>query len=429
MSQSPRQLPRLPPEILQEIFQETLGKFIRPVVDKPPLLLTSVCSEWRNVAISFPKLWSSVWISTLGNKPALPLLTLWLERSQSCPLSFQVTERDSFMTRPSRLRDVLDLYTPHVARWQSIVFILYHLPLEPFQRIMDQGTPLLEDVYLHWTGESQQPVLNAMSRLFESAPHLHRFNTSSDRLTVPWSQLTDICIHSISIGRCLEILQQAQSLVDCRFTCLPTTDSSNFTTTTTLIRLAHLRTLDLTYEVENLLNPLVLPALRVLHLSDVKSFKPLLQLLLRSKCPLERLALRVSPPHDEYFLQCLMQVSLTLTTLYLGRTTDPANPGLRLLPRFCAGTTGETLCPKLETLFINYGFADESLADLFLSRCQHGISQLKAVQCLFSVPRCVSLVKRLQEMDSMIEGSVVINFSDGFTWTSRNRKPMPEYWP
>ncbi|KAJ7262991.1 hypothetical protein C8J57DRAFT_1133743, partial [Mycena rebaudengoi] len=53
----------LPPEITADIFVHYLGNF--PVITYdcaskayPPLLLASVCREWRRVALSFPRLWA-----------------------------------------------------------------------------------------------------------------------------------------------------------------------------------------------------------------------------------------------------------------------------------------------------------------------------------------------------------------------------------
>jgi hypothetical protein len=57
---------RMPAEILSSIFLECLpvGKLdsFQPSAHKAPLLVSSICSRWRNVAISTPQLWSSVYL-------------------------------------------------------------------------------------------------------------------------------------------------------------------------------------------------------------------------------------------------------------------------------------------------------------------------------------------------------------------------------
>src|SRR5271154_323991 len=79
---------RLPRELLDHIFCCTLENgFISPSQDHSPLKLAMICKDWRDIALSHPRLWSSVLIdirleSDLSSmKPALPLLRLWLARS------------------------------------------------------------------------------------------------------------------------------------------------------------------------------------------------------------------------------------------------------------------------------------------------------------------------------------------------------------
>jgi len=48
-----------------------------------PLLLSYVCSRWRNLILDTPTMWTSIFISSPTEKQ-LHLLNLWLERGQSC---------------------------------------------------------------------------------------------------------------------------------------------------------------------------------------------------------------------------------------------------------------------------------------------------------------------------------------------------------
>ena len=50
-----------------------------------PLLLSHVCSQWRNLILDTPTMWASIFISSPTDKQ-LHLLKLWLERSQRCAL-------------------------------------------------------------------------------------------------------------------------------------------------------------------------------------------------------------------------------------------------------------------------------------------------------------------------------------------------------
>ncbi|KAK0443213.1 hypothetical protein EV421DRAFT_537631 [Armillaria borealis] len=60
---------RLPVELLCEIFSEActfpFGKALRESLQSPPqipLLIASVCSYWRSICLSFPQLWSVMFV-------------------------------------------------------------------------------------------------------------------------------------------------------------------------------------------------------------------------------------------------------------------------------------------------------------------------------------------------------------------------------
>jgi len=73
----------IPTEVLQSIFLETLPRNRLPnlVPSQPPVLLTHVCRRWRQVAVSFPELWSKMHIP-LMSQAALdnPSIVLALEK-------------------------------------------------------------------------------------------------------------------------------------------------------------------------------------------------------------------------------------------------------------------------------------------------------------------------------------------------------------
>ncbi|KIM41518.1 hypothetical protein M413DRAFT_42372, partial [Hebeloma cylindrosporum] len=54
----------LPPDVLQEIFFHCLPTHHNPIIksSEPPLLLTRICSSWRAIALSSPRIWSKIHI-------------------------------------------------------------------------------------------------------------------------------------------------------------------------------------------------------------------------------------------------------------------------------------------------------------------------------------------------------------------------------
>lgn len=93
----------IPPEILQRIFKEYLTLLDIPNWSKPvvrssrktfatPVPLTHVCRYWREVACSYPNLWSTIFV--LGpSRHAFPLIKLWLKRAGNSSLYLQFYEK------------------------------------------------------------------------------------------------------------------------------------------------------------------------------------------------------------------------------------------------------------------------------------------------------------------------------------------------
>ncbi|KDR68210.1 hypothetical protein GALMADRAFT_43942, partial [Galerina marginata CBS 339.88] len=55
---------RLPDDILSEIFYQSLPTNVNAAMvnSVPPLIFTQICKRWREVALSTPKLWSTIHI-------------------------------------------------------------------------------------------------------------------------------------------------------------------------------------------------------------------------------------------------------------------------------------------------------------------------------------------------------------------------------
>jgi uncharacterized protein YqcC (DUF446 family) len=111
---------RLPPDVLYEIFFHCLPTHHNPVMkySESPLLLTRICSSWRALALSSPRIWSKIYIPLPGDpsfssgygiitdeitlskrrqrfasvlRLRCDAVRRWLLRSGTCPLSLSVT--------------------------------------------------------------------------------------------------------------------------------------------------------------------------------------------------------------------------------------------------------------------------------------------------------------------------------------------------
>ncbi|KAK7033404.1 hypothetical protein R3P38DRAFT_3186940 [Favolaschia claudopus] len=85
----------LPNEIVGEIFLD----FLPPYPEPPPLLgedsptiLTHICRQWREIALTTPALWRSIDLRDVSVEAATSLACSWLERSGCLPLSLRATD-------------------------------------------------------------------------------------------------------------------------------------------------------------------------------------------------------------------------------------------------------------------------------------------------------------------------------------------------
>ncbi|KAK1231228.1 hypothetical protein PQX77_005664 [Marasmius sp. AFHP31] len=159
---------RLPADIWGEIFVYCLPTNKLNVAfcaaREAPLLLTTICRAWREIALNTPRLWSALHVRVSGADPdptfpaRLEGIKLWLDRSGSRPLTLSISMCDN---NPSNIPTVTDLdSTPYTAlmdllssysrRWGTLSLDLgvkvSHL--QPLERFTIEDLPLLETVYV-----------------------------------------------------------------------------------------------------------------------------------------------------------------------------------------------------------------------------------------------------------------------------------------
>lgn len=133
----------LSPELVGEVFQHCLPEQESFSPRDAPLVLTQVCSAWRAIALTTPRLWSNIYVPGWQTMPrdVGALVRLWLDRSGQTKLSVRVELFDQdIQVFPSdeetaKLRqllcEVLSALTPHRQRIQRtrLVFPEELIPL------------------------------------------------------------------------------------------------------------------------------------------------------------------------------------------------------------------------------------------------------------------------------------------------------------
>ena len=91
---------RLPPELLTRILDLAVDHGSEEYA-KQVVLLTHVCRYWRTALMSYPRMWSTVYM-----KPGDPsVISEWLARSQKTPLTIIAEFKDSYYRPPCRYQN------------------------------------------------------------------------------------------------------------------------------------------------------------------------------------------------------------------------------------------------------------------------------------------------------------------------------------
>ncbi|TFK36661.1 hypothetical protein BDQ12DRAFT_713938 [Crucibulum laeve] len=219
---------KIPTEVLAEVFVHciTNERFISPSLTSPPLLLTSICSTWRNIALTTPGLWASILVDVSGHcySPPISVVKTWVERSGSSPLTFRITENGGSIPTErgtqSPLSAVLDIFIPHHSRWRNIHLIYkdYFTVQTGFMTLPEDASfPCLESVYLERGYWMEQRDVDRITTMILSAPRLRNVSWISQKpyssLVFPWTQLVHFNLgHIIPMREGLHILSSCPHL-------------------------------------------------------------------------------------------------------------------------------------------------------------------------------------------------------------------------
>ncbi|KAJ7633424.1 hypothetical protein DFH06DRAFT_1222790 [Mycena polygramma] len=199
---------RLPPDIVREIFVACLPTSRNAVMSaqEAPLLLCRICSAWRAIALSTPRLWASLhvsWAFLASKEPQrLPAVIHWLELSAACPIFLSVAVQgwnwDGWEISPGL--ELIQLLAESSARWHHLE--LSDLSKDAAEKFAEMRPPLLESLKFAGTISVLRQIGSVCM-----APRLHTLTFDSqgpERLDelildmpLPWSQLTHLTLASI----------------------------------------------------------------------------------------------------------------------------------------------------------------------------------------------------------------------------------------
>ncbi|KAJ6594632.1 hypothetical protein B0H19DRAFT_1096286 [Mycena capillaripes] len=141
---------RLPADILQEIFVACLPADRNAVmsVQEAPLLLCRICSAWRAIALSTPRLWASLHVpfTFVASRESLrmPAVAQWLERSAACPISLSLTYFGRWALGTSSTIPLLQSLAVFLGRWRHVEVM--NLDPDTSRAFAEISYPMLESV-------------------------------------------------------------------------------------------------------------------------------------------------------------------------------------------------------------------------------------------------------------------------------------------
>ncbi|KAJ7823974.1 hypothetical protein B0H14DRAFT_1306829 [Mycena olivaceomarginata] len=221
---------RLPVDILREIFIACLPANRNAVMSarEAPLLLGRICSAWRTIALSTPRLWASLHAPLdyiVETKPRKLAVIEWLQRSGVAPLSLSVCpERnwDPWSEGPSLLKSLAE----SSARWCHLDLVNFHGGSGWEEQLAEISTPALES--LKFSGSvsllRNLNIVKAQS-LRAVALHENERNGGIDEfiLEMPlvWSRLTNLTLvcewygldEGISLRNIIVLLRRCTQLI------------------------------------------------------------------------------------------------------------------------------------------------------------------------------------------------------------------------
>ncbi|KAJ7615456.1 hypothetical protein FB45DRAFT_1064375 [Roridomyces roridus] len=304
----------------------TSGIFLQYADDYPtqicsPMVLASICTQWREVALATNGLWTRFsaghfYVRSSQKLVHFPdLLRMWLSRSGALPLDLRIPLPSSTSTIPSR-EAIVRLLFEYSSQWGSMQLSSPE-SIELPRDIEGGSFPSLThlSLYSHHAVAPIPSFLDAPRLRIVKLAGLTLVDHWRDSLpSLPWGQLTNLEMQIADLGECLDILEHTQML-----------EVLGFTLNVDLeqvpprgIILHHVHTLVLCGQPSHGIIPhLTLPALRRLGIEMVTSeYTPAIESLIeRSGCPLTMVSL--DDMHDVHAIAALLRTIRTTQEVQL----------------------------------------------------------------------------------------------------------------
>jgi hypothetical protein len=313
----------------------TISGFANTDFTITPVLLSSVCSDWRRAVVGTPELWSSIKIDLPDNDMAAwsiiklrrlaTFIDEWLARSGRLPLNISLCFNREILWDSSTLVEYLPIFkilNKYSSRWHSVNI---SIPAVLYQFLQPDYLPLLEQLHIICKPEFHgyfifppTPCLNTV----EIHPSNYELRISLDiGFGIKWNTVTHVSLESITSCDCFALLRLNPQLVHCTFHgVLDDTEDpleSPILSSLTYLSLHHRR------DTSRILDNIELPCLKTLVMHNV-IIDPVIAFVKRSACSLHTLSLlNWQIRKTDKLIPLLQFLSPSLTRLAISRLPSP----------------------------------------------------------------------------------------------------------
>ncbi|KAF7376868.1 hypothetical protein MSAN_00104300 [Mycena sanguinolenta] len=435
---------RLPLDIVQELFVACLPTHRNCVMSasEAPVLLGRVCSSWRAISLSTPRLWCSLHIVeplwSMADPPGLfeekvarrlEITHAWLGRSGQCPLSISLQsapEDTSSPGSPTPLTTSIQFMENLISfaqRWRHIQFTApLSLLLEVMPRF-DAEVPLLETVAFHNQGHdlllSTLAPFNMLRGARISSLCIPGAIFMPEDLPLRWSQLTNLTVGghkwsvpmTLSSHALLRVISKCPELRCCKLMVHePTAMFEIPISEHPIVELPFLHTLAIDCvgrvapTVSNLLMRFSLPELRDFAIFGSAQDSPTLGNFFARLVGLERLRIDINTFSQTSLLETFHTLPLSIRRLWISNIDHPWDqPQTDVDELLAVLTTSPELCPMLQHFSIDSGFnlSDRAVLLFITARMQESPPTLDRVDINFGRQKVVDIMPDLRAFIEM----------------------------
>ncbi|KAJ6463399.1 hypothetical protein C8R45DRAFT_940356 [Mycena sanguinolenta] len=344
--------------------------FCRTRPARAPMLLSAICRDWREIALSTPSLWCSFILSVnlvkiVDGSAVIRLFETWLSRGGNCPLTMVINGVASSSAKYTLPASFILALSQSSSRWRDVNLML---PLTDFYRLnANEGLAQLKRLSITATAntagvnsESPLPPLG----LFSTAPLLQDiclgYGFSLDNITLPLHQLA--CFESRAsapAAHYLRVACTAPGLQEIRLNLNTSGTWGRSDPVRSNIKVLHL--LSMTEEDNDILDCLTCPALETLVIHGLYNpilphpltpfhFPGLHRFFGRSSASLRELVLEFPPNLPDAFVETVQTLTALPTLERLDIQPLAGNTAHEIFTRMCDSTV--MFLPRLRILTV-----------------------------------------------------------------------------